>query len=115
MLTRIVSIVDRQEKVRIVRPQETRPSKMIRQPRDWKADVDEIRRVLMSEWDPIGCGVPEDEYDRYIPVIYHFMQEHVATEVLASHLEKLETQSMGLSARPEVNRRVAKMLLDLME
>jgi hypothetical protein len=85
------------------------------QPRDWKADVEAIRPILMSEWDPIGCGVPDDEYDGYIPVIYRLMQSRVSVEELASHLQEIETQGMCLPARPEVNRRVAKMLLDLMK
>ena len=85
------------------------------QKRDWKADVDAIRPILMSEWDPIGCGVPDDEYDGYIPVIYRLMQARVSIEDLASHLQEIETERMGLPARPEVNRRVAKMLLEVME
>jgi hypothetical protein len=88
---------------------------MSRKLRDWKADVDAIRRVLMSEWDPIGCGVPDDEYDSYIPVIYKYMQARSSVEELAQHLEEIETQRMGLSARPEVNRSVAKSLLAVME
>ena len=88
---------------------------MSKQSRDWKADVDAIRRVLISDWDPIGCGVPEDEYDSYIPVIYRLMQGHAGVEGLANHLEKLETESMGLRADPARNRRIAQMLLDLME
>ena len=87
---------------------------MARQPRDWKADVDAIRRVLMSDWDPIGCGVPDDEYDRYIPVIYRFMQSRASIEELALHLQALETQQMCLAARPEVNLCVAQRLLGLM-
>jgi hypothetical protein len=83
--------------------------------RDWKADVDAIRRILISEWDPIGCGVPEDEYDSYIPAVYRLMQSRAGAEALASHLEKLETESMGLRADPARSRRVAQMLLDLME
>jgi hypothetical protein len=88
---------------------------MVGQPRDWKADVDAIRQILLSEWGPIGCGVPEDEYDSYIPVIYRLMQIPVSVEELASHLEGLETKQMCLSARPEINRRVAEMLLDVMK
>ena len=87
---------------------------MSKRSRDWKADVDAIRRILISEWDPIGCGVPEDEYDSYIPVIYRLMQARAGVEGLASHLEKLETESMGLRADMDRNRRVARMLLDLM-
>jgi hypothetical protein len=88
---------------------------MSRPTRNWKADVEAIRRILISEWDPIGFGVPEDEYDSYIPTIYLLMQSCVGIEGLASHLEKLETVSMGLSVNTERNRRVAKMLLDLMD
>src|SRR5262249_21222601 len=83
------------------------------QRRDWKEDVDAIRSLLMAEWDPIGCGVPDDEYDSYIPVIYRLCQARVSIEDLAAHLEEIETQRMCLQPRPEVSRRVARMLLDL--
>ena len=88
---------------------------MARQPRDWKADVNAVRTILMSEWDPIGCGVPDDEYDSYIPMIYRLMQARVRVEDLAAHLLKLETDTMCLPPRPEVDRCVAKRLLELME
>jgi len=74
--------------------------------------VDAIRRILNIEWNPIGCGVPEDEYDAYISIIYQLMQRRVEAEVLASHLENLETQSMVSPPNPDRNRRVAKMLLE---
>jgi hypothetical protein len=70
---------------------------------------------LSAERDPIGCGVPDDEYDGYIPVVYRLMQARVSVDELAAHLQEIETQSMGLRGRPAVNRRVAKMLLDLMQ
>ena len=85
------------------------------QTRDWKADVDAIRRILMSEWAPIGCGVPDDEYDGYIPAIYDLILSRVSIEKLAAILQEFETQRMGLSARPEVNRRVANLLLGVMK
>jgi hypothetical protein len=86
---------------------------MPKKPRNWKEDVDAIRKVLMSEWDPIGCGAPDDEYDGYIPVIYRLMQARVSVEELASHLTNIETESMGLSGGRAVerrNRRVAESL-----
>jgi hypothetical protein len=70
---------------------------MARRSHDWKADVDAIRRILMAEWDPIGCGVPDDEYDSYLPGIYRLIQARVGVEGLAAHLDKLETLSMGLA------------------
>ena len=90
---------------------------MRKKPHNWKEDVDAIRRVLMSEWDPIDCGVPDDEYDGYIPVIYRLLQQRVGVDELASHLTKIETENMGLSGGPAVvsrNHRVAASLLRLM-
>jgi hypothetical protein len=88
---------------------------MPKQTHGWKPAEEAIRRVLMSDWDPIGCGVPDDEYDRYIPVIFRLIQARVGVADLASHLQMLETEWIGLPARPEVNQRVAGLLLDLME
>lgn len=31
-----------------------------------KAAFEKVRAILHGEWDPIGCGVPADEYDRYV-------------------------------------------------
>ena len=90
---------------------------MANQRRDWKADVDAIRVVLRGEWNPIGCNVPDDEYDSYIPTMYRLMQAQVSVPKLASHLTSLETGSMGLSVREGMhqrNKRVAEKLLDLM-
>jgi hypothetical protein len=83
--------------------------------RDWKADFNAIREILITEWGPVGCGVPEDEYDSYIPVIYRLLQGRAGVVGLASHLEELETHSMGLSANAERHRRVAEMVLRLIE
>jgi hypothetical protein len=41
---------------------------------DLKAVVDVVRKILIAEWEPIGSGVPEDECDSYIPVIYRLMR-----------------------------------------
>lgn len=30
-----------------------------------KAGFDKVRAILHTDWDPIGCGVPLDEYDSY--------------------------------------------------
>jgi hypothetical protein len=83
--------------------------------RNWKSDVDAIRRILMAEWDPIGCGVPDDEYDSYIPRIYTLLQQGISIRDLAIHLRKLEAGAMGLEGRPEINPRVAKLLVELIE
>jgi hypothetical protein len=83
--------------------------------RDWKKDVDAIRRVLVDEWNPIGFPVPDDEYDNYIQIIYLLMQERASVKELAHQLEKFESISMGLNPRTEANQRVATILLAIMD
>ncbi len=60
-----------------------------------------IRDVLLHEWDPIGVqDVPEaqDEYDGYVGGVYGLLVSGASAEQLAEHLWKIETDTMGLSA-----------------
>lgn len=82
-------------------------------PGDWIAHVDAIRRILMSDWDPIGCGVPDDEYDSYIPVIYRMLQDDADAVRLSAHLYQLETANMGLRGNKDRCDRTATSLLEL--
>jgi hypothetical protein len=83
--------------------------------RDHYENVNAIRRVLVDQWNPIGVNVPDDEYDGYIPTIYRMMQELAGVEKLADHLGKLEWISMGLSPTPDLNRRVARLLVAILD
>lgn len=73
--------------------------------------VDAVRTVLMTEWNPIGAGVPNDEYDDYISGILKLMKAKVSTHELAAHLHKIESVDMCLEPSPDTNLRVAEMLL----
>ena len=86
---------------------------MAREPSDWESDIASIRSVLMSEWNPIGCRVPDDECDSYIPTIYQMIQMGVSVDLLSSRLQDFEMLNMGLPARPDVNHRVANHLINL--
>jgi hypothetical protein len=72
-----------------------------------------INVVLWTDWDPIGCGVPEDEYDSYVPRILGMLIGKVDKHRLAQHLHTLETVDMGLSGNMERNMRIAERLLEL--
>jgi hypothetical protein len=49
-----------------------------------KADFEKVRQILHGEWDPIGCGVPEDEYDSYAwPVLALLQRKAERAEVEA--------------------------------
>jgi hypothetical protein len=63
------------------------------------ADISLVQAIL-RRWDPIGVkpGVvaPADEYDSYAPHIVSMVMGGCTTEELASHLEHLGSQTMGL-------------------
>ncbi|HEV3300902.1 MAG TPA: DUF1871 family protein [Planctomycetaceae bacterium] len=88
---------------------------MSRKTHDYREKAKAIRRILLAEWDPFGCGVPEDEYDSYITGIYRLIHERASLEGLAAHFRNLEKMAMGLEPDLEKSRRVAKSLLALME
>ena len=49
-----------------------------------KAAFDQVRAILHGEWDPIGAGVPIDEYDSYAwPVLALLQRKAERTEVEA--------------------------------
>ena len=72
-----------------------------------------VREILMAEWDPIGCGVPDDEYDSYIPGVCRLLQQGADQRKMSDHLYQLETNSMGLRADKARCERVAMLLIAL--
>ena len=49
-----------------------------------KAGFEKVRQILHDEWDPIGCGAPEDEYDSYAwPVVALLQKKADRAEVEA--------------------------------
>lgn len=73
----------------------------------------ELRRLLIDIWDPIGVkGHPEaaDEYDSYRSGIVGLVRNGASAGELAEHLAFAE-ERMGLSTAPESLRLVAEQLL----
>ena len=59
-----------------------------------------IRRVLMSEWDPIGVAeepMAANEYDAYLGGLLELLQQYASGERLEEHLRLIETTAMGLT------------------
>jgi len=62
---------------------------------------DQIRSILMRDWDPIGVGeIPEawDEYDGYIGGIYRLLYSRASVEEVALHLHEIVIGPIGLSS-----------------
>ena len=54
--------------------------------RDTKAESAAIRKILHQDWDPIGCGVPEDEYDGYVWPVYALLIRNADREEVTAYL-----------------------------
>jgi hypothetical protein len=79
-----------------------------------KAIQDEVRRILLKEWDPIGIvDVPQaaDEYDSYSLQLTSSIVAGVSVDALADRLMAIETGQMGLKPNRSRAERVASLLL----
>ncbi len=70
--------------------------------------TDEIREVLVRDWDPIGVmddpEWPRDEYDSYIGEIHSYLARGESAEFIARHLCFIEDSRMGLGQLKESAR-----------
>ena len=76
----------------------------------------EIQRILLRDWDPIGIqDIPEaqDEYDSYISSIYKLIQAKKSESELFECLWWIETENMGLSGNRKHTRTIANKLFKL--
>jgi hypothetical protein len=74
--------------------------------------VDEVLHYL---WDPIGvASVPEarDEYHGYLPHVFGMLRSGSNEDELAEYLGDVATNRMGLSARPDHDRVIARQLVN---
>jgi len=76
-----------------------------------KAESAAIRKILHQDWDPIGCGVPEEEYDSYLWPVLALLQKGASRDDLAAYLRTAASESMS-SLVPEA--RLARVLDKLM-
>jgi hypothetical protein len=71
--------------------------------------------VLHYIWDPIGvAGSPfaRDEYESYVPSVFSLLHRGADAKTIAEHLTKMATESMGLRAACDQDRKVAEILLE---
>jgi len=82
-------------------------------PRDAKHAFAAIRAVLWRDWDPIGCGVPEDEYDSYIPDVMNLLRERATPAAIEAYLRETAAEAMSSPISPERAALVRDKLLAL--
>jgi hypothetical protein len=54
----------------------------------------ELSLLLWGVWDPIGAGVPLDEYESYVPVIWKLLDEQAGIEAISTALAQIEEERM---------------------
>lgn len=75
-----------------------------------------ISRLLMEEWDPIGVqGIPEaqDEYDAYVTDIHSMLIAGKSVNDVFEYLLWLEVEHMGLTVNRHRALEIAGRLVDL--
>lgn len=67
----------------------------------WLTIQDLVRKVLNSDWDPIGVAdMVDDEYDMYIGHIYSLLAANAADQEVADYLLWVELERMGMTGTP---------------
>lgn len=64
----------------------------------------EIRRVLMTVWDPIGVRYEpnaQDEYDSYLGDVFALLTSGASDDQINEHLLRIVTERMELPAKKE--------------
>lgn len=80
-----------------------------------RMNVNSIRRILLEEWDPLGVGSNpklSDEYDSYIPAIFHMLQSNCTFNQVFVHLKEIEN-NLGVRTPNENTESAATQLLAL--
>ena len=65
--------------------------------RNTKAETRAINAILWKEWDPIGCGVPEDEYESYVWPVYKLLIGGAPRDDVAAYLRWTADENITLS------------------
>ena len=81
--------------------------------RDTKVETRAINTILWRDWDPIGCGVPEDEYESYVWPVYRLLIEGKPREEIEAYLRWAADENITVSVPEERLRMVVEELLAL--
>ena len=66
----------------------------------YRKHAGELGLLLWAVWNPVpGAGL--DEYESYVPVIWKLLNDHAGVEAIASELERITTERMGLEPAKE--------------
>jgi len=61
---------------------------------DIKAAGRAISAILWRDWDPIGCGVPADEYESYVWPVYKLLTDGAGAAEVAAYLRETADEAL---------------------
>lgn len=76
-----------------------------------RAEFRAVRRILWEDWDPIGCGVPNDEYDNYVGPVLRLLTERKPAANVAAYLRQTAAEIIGC---PVTEAKLADVVAKLM-
>ena len=77
-----------------------------------------VDEILFYLWDPIGiCDIPmaRDEYQSYLPQVFKLLINDSKDHEVSAYLIKVESGSMGMSAKSKKALEVARLLVETKE
>lgn len=80
---------------------------------DVRTSFEQVQAILHAEWDPIGCGVPLDEYDSYAWPVLKLLMARAPHEEIATYLRHTANETIGCPVPEERLARVVQMLSQL--
>lgn len=80
-----------------------------------KDEAASVRAVLHGVWDPIGCGVPADEYDSYLWPVLALLKRSAPADEVRTYLRWAADEAMMSPVPEERLERVVGMLMALEE
>jgi hypothetical protein len=81
--------------------------------RDTKAETLAINAILWKDWDPIGCGVPEDEYESYVWPVYKLLIDGELRDKVGAHLRWVADEQISVSVPEDRLQAVVDKLMAL--
>jgi len=74
-----------------------------------------IDEILWFEWDPIAINNvgARNEYENYVPQVYHLKVSGASKIEIAKYLDKVVTINMGLESDMDRNEQIAEKIFEL--
>lgn len=72
-----------------------------------------INTILAQDWDPIGAGVPEDEYESYAPPILRLLLDNAGKAALSDYLFDTAADTIACPITRAHADHVAQTLLNI--